>query len=238
MHAPGLPPQRPRRRPPHRPHRWGRLPVDAPDVPRQRLVLHLGRHGRRRHARVPACARSGAHLGAARGGGRHPHVQRADGADRRRPSRRRAPAGAHRDRRDGRRAALAHPARPPARAGLPPDPPLRAHRDLHADHELRRAARLVRPGRGRAVAAARAPGSQPPARGPGPGGGRADGGRAPGRRDARRGRGPRQHGDARLLRATRRPPRRRSAEAGSTPATWPSGTPTGTSSCATASRTW
>ena len=38
------------------------LPVDAADVPRQRLDVHLDRDGRRRDARLPAEGRSGAGL--------------------------------------------------------------------------------------------------------------------------------------------------------------------------------
>ena len=41
-----------------------RLPVDAADVPLQRLVLSLGGHGHRRHPRLPAQARPGNGLAA------------------------------------------------------------------------------------------------------------------------------------------------------------------------------
>ena len=40
--------------------------LDAADVPLQRLVLHVGRDRRRRHPRLPAPGRAGAHLGAHR----------------------------------------------------------------------------------------------------------------------------------------------------------------------------
>ena len=58
------------------------LPLDAADVPLQRLVLHLGGHrGRRRP--TSACARSTRpRSGGDRRGRRHPPQRRADGADR------------------------------------------------------------------------------------------------------------------------------------------------------------
>ena len=56
------------------------LPLDAADVPLQRLVLHLGGDSRERDARLPAEGRPAARLAAARRGGRHASVRRPDGA--------------------------------------------------------------------------------------------------------------------------------------------------------------
>ena len=57
------------------------VPVDAADVPLQRMVLHLGRDRGRRHARVPARRGHGRDLAAAAGRGDHPFQRRADCAD-------------------------------------------------------------------------------------------------------------------------------------------------------------
>ena len=67
------------------------LPLDAADVPLQRLVLHLGGHSRERDARLPAEGRPAARLAAARRGGRHASVRRPDSA--RDAVRRRRPRG-------------------------------------------------------------------------------------------------------------------------------------------------
>ena len=74
-------------------------------------------------------------------------------------------------------------------------------------------------------------------RGPRPRRRRGDARRAARRRDDGRGRDARQQRDGRLLRQRGRDPARRSAAAGSTPATSRSGIPTARSSCATAART-
>ena len=73
----------------------GALPVDAADVPLQRLVLHLGGDRRRRHPRVPAGGRHRRDLAAAPDRGHHPLQRRADRAhdDRRGPGRRPARRG-------------------------------------------------------------------------------------------------------------------------------------------------
>ena len=54
-----------------------RLPVDAADVPLQRLGIHVGGHRDGRHARLPAQGRAGAHLARPAQRGRHPPVRRA-----------------------------------------------------------------------------------------------------------------------------------------------------------------
>ena len=54
--------------------------LDAADVPLLGLDLHLGRHGGRRHACVPAQGRAEAHLRCDRRASRHPHVRGADRA--------------------------------------------------------------------------------------------------------------------------------------------------------------
>src|SRR5690349_21233845 len=60
------------------------LPVDAADVPRERLDVRVGGDGRRRRAHLPAEGRSGADLPARRGRARLDLLRRADGAHRRR----------------------------------------------------------------------------------------------------------------------------------------------------------
>ena len=74
-------------------------PVDAADVPLQRLVLPVGGDGGGGHARVPAAGRRGADLAAVPRGGRDPLLRLADrpDGDRQPPGRR--PARAARSRR-------------------------------------------------------------------------------------------------------------------------------------------
>ena len=75
-----------------------RLSLDAADVPLQRLVLPLGRHGGRRHARLPAQGRPGARLATDRRRGGDALLRRADGPDQRwcnAPEARRARAPGH-----------------------------------------------------------------------------------------------------------------------------------------------
>ena len=216
-----------------------RLPLDAADVPLQRLVLPLGGHGGRRHARLPAQGRAGPHLGAARAEG----VTHYCGAPTVlialvEPPGKARRSTAHGDRDGGGRAALADAARPAERAELRPDPRLRPDRDLRAAHDLRVAAasgtscpreeqaRLhARQGQGYAD------------RRPGARGRRADARRAARRRDARRGGHARQQRDEGLLRAARGD--RRGLPRRLVPLGRPrrAGTPTATSSCATARRT-
>ncbi len=60
----------------------GALPVDAPDVPRERMDVHLDRHGGRRNAHLPAQGRARTGLRADSPRGRGVALRRADGADR------------------------------------------------------------------------------------------------------------------------------------------------------------
>ena len=57
------------------------LPVDAPDVPLQRLGLSVGRHGDGRQARLPPQGGGEADLERAHQGGHHAPLRRADRAD-------------------------------------------------------------------------------------------------------------------------------------------------------------
>ena len=186
----------------------GALPLDAADVPLQRLVLHLGRDGRRWHARVPAGGRHRRDLAAAADRGHHPLQRRTDGAhdDRRGPGRGSArPEGARGHRR---RAALARTARAARPARPRRDPPLRADRDVRSDRDQRVAAGVGRPRHRRAVATAGAAGRRQPARAAAAGAGPGRERRTGRRRDHRRARRPRQRRDARATTATtrRRPP--------------------------------
>ena len=164
-----------------RAHARERLPLDAADVPLQRLVLPLGGDGGRGAARDRARRRSGPRLGADRAGGRDALQRRADGAHRRGRASLRAPAGAARDGARGGRAALADAVRAPRGAQLPRRARLRADRDVRADHREPRARRLRRSGCRRPRARARAPGPGLPDRRP-----RARGRRRRRRRAARR----------------------------------------------------
>ena len=132
-------------------------PLDAADVPLLRLVPHLGRHGGRRHAPVPAQGRSGEDLGAVRGGGRHPLQRRADGPHEHRQPRERPAARPARDRAHGRVGADADAALEDARAQPAPDPSLRPDRDLRPRHGLQLAAAV-----GRAVGGGAGEGALPP----------------------------------------------------------------------------
>ena len=58
-----------------------RVPLDPADVPLQRLVLHLGRDGRRRHPPVPAPGRPGDGVGHDRASSGHPLQRRSHRAD-------------------------------------------------------------------------------------------------------------------------------------------------------------
>ena len=139
-----------------RPRPRQRLPLDAADVPLQRLVLPVGGDRRRRHPR--ACC---ATIDPARDPapdprrGRHAPERRADRA----ADARRGPRGAGRALRpaaargDRRRAAVADAARAHGRARRARHPPLRAHRDLRP---ARRSARCSATGRGSTSRAARA----------------------------------------------------------------------------------
>ena len=133
------------------------LPVDAADVPLQRLVLPVGGDRGGGHARVPAGGRSGADLAAVPRGGRHPLQRLADRADRARqpPGRRAARAAADRARR--RRAAVADAARAHGGAQHPDRARVRAHRDLRPAHGVHVAGRLG----GAAGGGARAPAGPP-----------------------------------------------------------------------------
>ena len=77
VHPPRRLPEQPRRAAPLRAQRRQRLPVDAADVPLQRLVHGLGRDRHRRAPRVPARGARRPHLAAHRAGERHPPQRRA-----------------------------------------------------------------------------------------------------------------------------------------------------------------
>ena len=119
------------------------VPVDAADVPLQRLVLHVGGDRGRRHARLPAArsSRRGSGRCSASEGVTHlngaPTVLTDAGV--------RAGADAGPDaagpRRHRRRAAVAALLRADGRARLRRHPPLRADRDVRPGGDLRLAAR-------------------------------------------------------------------------------------------------
>ena len=122
-----------------------RVPVDAADVPLQRLVLPVGGHRGRRHPRLPAAGSSPERIWRLiRARGRHPLQRRADGADRCSPTRRgRGGAGSRRPVRVATGGAPPSPAllRADGRARPGRHPPLRADRDLRPGGDLRLAAR-------------------------------------------------------------------------------------------------
>ena len=147
-----------RRDPRGRPDGAQLLPVDAADVPLQRLGVHVGGDRGRRQARVPAEGGGGADLARAHVRGRDPSVRGADRADHDRVRRagelaRGARGGVRR-----RRAARAGAAREGRRSQPARDAPLRSHGDLRADRRLRLEPRLGRAARRGAGRAARAPG--------------------------------------------------------------------------------
>ena len=78
LHPPRRLPRLPRRAGPRRAQLRERLPVDAADVPLQRLVHGVGRHGRGRHPGVPARRARRADLAADRRPRRHPSQRRPD----------------------------------------------------------------------------------------------------------------------------------------------------------------
>ena len=213
------------------------LPVDAPDVPLQRLGVSVGGHRDGRQARLPAEGRGQADLERADQGGRDPPVRRADRADDDRRRRRGRAARERGVRLRGRRAAVADAARAGRQAEAADHPPLRADRDLRAARGVRLEPRLGRARRRRAGQAALAPGRRHRRQREAARRRRGHAGRARRRRDARRGLHARRQRDDGLLPATRTRRARRSRAAGSTPATSASCTRTATSSCATASRT-
>ena len=134
------------------------LPVDAADVPLQRLVLHLGGHRRRRHAPVPTRRRRERDLATPPRGGRHTLQRGSDrvGDDRRRPDGDRARPPRPRRRRW--RSAVPRADRPARSARPGRHAPLRTHRDLRADSDQRVVARMGRADDRRAEPAPRPPG--------------------------------------------------------------------------------
>ena len=220
----------------------GGAPVDAADVPLQRLVLPLGGHRRGGHARLPAEGRPGRDLAAAARGGRDPPRRCPDGpvddrlrAGREGPRARPRPtAGARRHRRRP-----AQPGDPAAdgRARVRRHPPLRADRDLRARDDLRLAPGVGRPRRRGAGAAQGPPGRRQHDLLHGAGGRPRTARTCP--PTARRwGRSPcAATTSCSATSRTRRRRRRPRPTAGSAPATSASCTPTATSSCATGPRT-
>ena len=139
VHPPRRLPACPRRR--ARDRAWTRLgaPVDAADVPLQRLVPAVGGDGGGGHARLPAQGRARRGSGSCSSEGVthysgaptvHLSIVGHDDA---------APARAARDRADGRLAAVADAARPHAGAQPAPRAPVRADRDLRTGDGLLRA---------------------------------------------------------------------------------------------------
>ena len=177
--------------------------LDAADVPLQRLVLHVGRDGDGRHARLPAPRGAGPDLGPDRRRGRHPLLRRAHRADRHRQRSQGARAHAAGHVRGRGRAALADAARPPEGARLPARPRLRPHRDVRAAHRLRLGHGMGRPAGRRDGAQGRAPGAGLRHGRPGARRRRAHARRPDGRRDAGRGHHARQQRHEGLLRAAR-----------------------------------
>ena len=106
-HPPQRLPEHPRHPRPHPDDAGRSVPLDAPDVPRQRLDVHLDRDGGRREARLPAPGRPPDGVRADRAGGDHDPLRRADRGDRDRQRAGRDTAGraARRARGDRRRAA-------------------------------------------------------------------------------------------------------------------------------------
>ena len=166
LHAPRRVPERARRGDRGRPDARERVPLDAADVPLQRLVLPVGGHRGRRAPRDRARGRSRSRVGADRARGRDALQRRADGAHRRRGASVGAPAGARGDRARRGGAALADAARAARGAQLPRGARLRSHRDLRADHREPRARWIRRSGRGRPRARARPAGPGVPDRRP------------------------------------------------------------------------
>ena len=93
LHAPRRLSERALRGDRGRPHAPERVPLDRADVPLQRLVLHLGRHGGGRAPRDRALGRPGPRLGADRERGRDALQRRPDRAHQRRRASVRASAG-------------------------------------------------------------------------------------------------------------------------------------------------
>ena len=144
------------------------LPVDAADVPLQRLVLPVGGHRGRGAPRDHARGGPRAHLGADRRRGgdalqRGAH-RPADGAQ---PSPG-APPGAAGDGDGGRRSALPDAAGPDERAELPRGARVRADRNLRPHHRVPRAGGVARAPRGAARDIPGPPGAGLHLLGPGP----------------------------------------------------------------------
>ena len=157
------------------------LPVDAADVPLQRLDVHLGRHRGGRDPRLPADRRSRPDLRAHRGARGDPHVRGAGGAQPAAPCPRSGQAplrargrGGHR-----RRGAAERGHRGDVGDGVRRHPPLRAHRNLRAGHRLRVAGGVGRAGHAGARGPDGPPGRQLPHHARDDGGGRRDDGRDP-----------------------------------------------------------
>ena len=224
-----------------RPQPAQRLSLDAADVPLQRLVLHLGRHRRRRPPHLPAPARPRGRAPPDRSRRRHPPLRRAGGGRLAWPNTAPRTASAssrplkHRHRR---RAALAR--RDPRRRGdrRRNRPRLRPDRDLRPAYDLRLEPGLGRPAGRRARPDQSAAGRRLHGRRNGPARGRRPDARRP-RRRRDHGRSPhaRQQRDARAITTIPKPRPRPSKAAGSIPATSRSSTPTAISNSATARRT-
>ena len=121
-----------------------RLPVDAADVPLQRMVLSLGRDRGRGAPRAHADRRPRARVGAHRQRGRDELQRRAHRAPHAHEPPQGTPRGATGDGLCGGRPAVTDAVRADDRAELPCRARLRPDRDLRADHGLPRAGDLGR----------------------------------------------------------------------------------------------
>jgi len=138
-------PERPRRDRPLRTRPVVGVPVDAADVPLQRLVHAVGDHRGRRDARVPARGAGRRDLGPHRGAPRHPPQRGADGRDDDH-ERSTGPDAGLRARRHHRRCAPEPDDHPRDGAdGVPHRARVRPHRDVRAVHGLPVAGRVGRP---------------------------------------------------------------------------------------------
>ncbi len=136
VHAPRRVSQQPGREPDRRPRAGHGLPLDAADVPLQRVVPPLGDRRLRRRAGVPAGGARRRHLAPDRRGGHHPPQRRPRRAVAAGQLGARPPPRAPADGDDGRGAAQPDDPRPDRGPRRPRGARLRAHRDLRPVHRV------------------------------------------------------------------------------------------------------